>query len=138
MAKELCVLGLLGGNAWLDIKKREISLAGTGIFTLVGILLALKQGNLDWRYLAAAGIGLIFLGISGLTGGKIGMGDGFLILALGTVLSLEELLTVLMIGMAVCACYGGVLLLGFRKSRNTCIPFVPFLLVGYVGGLLIW
>ena len=137
MVKELCVLGLLGTNAWLDIKKREISLAVTGIFAVIGILLAVREGSLEWQYLAAAGIGLLFLGISGLTGGKLGMGDGFMILAMGTLLSMEQLLTVLMLGMLSCACYAGLLLLVFRKNRNTRIPFVPFLLVGYIGGLLL-
>lgn len=138
MVKELCVLGLLGTNAWLDIKKREISLAGTAIFAVIGILLTVKEGSMDWRYLAVAGVGLLFLGISGLTGGRLGMGDGFMILALGTMLSMEKLLTVLMLGMMACACYAGILLLAFRKNRNTRIPFVPFLLAGYIGGLLLW
>ena len=137
MVKELCVLGLLGTNAWLDIKKREISLSVTGISAVIGILLAVREGSLDWRYLAVAGIGLLFLGISGLTGGKLGMGDGFMILAMGTLLSMEQLLTVLMLGMLSCACYAGLLLLVFRKNRNTRIPFVPFLLVGYIGGLIL-
>ena len=35
------------------------------------------------------------------------------------------------------AACSGVLLLVFRKSRKTEIPLVPFLLLGYVGGMVI-
>ena len=80
----------------------------------------------------------IFLAISFMTKGELGMGDSLLIIALGTMLSLEELVMVLMMAMAGCTVYAGVLLLGFRKNRKTQIPFVPFLLLGYTGGLLMW
>lgn len=138
MIKELCVLGFLGGNAWMDLKKRKISLAAAGLFAGIGMFLSWRQGGLGWQYLASAGVGLLFLAVSLMTRGELGMGDGFLILALGTVLSLEELLTVVMLAMAGSAVCAGVLLLGFHRSRKTQIPFVPFLLLGYMGGLLIW
>lgn len=122
----------------MDLKKREISLVSAGIFAVAGIFGAWYQGKIGWQYAAAVAVGLIFLAISFMTKGELGMGDSLLIIALGTMLSLEELVMVLMMAMAGCTVYAGVLLLGFRKNRKTQIPFVPFLLLGYTGGLLMW
>ena len=51
------------------------------------------------------------------------MGDFFLML-LGAVFS--------------SAVYAGILLVILKKNRNTEIPFVPFLLMGYLGGVILW
>lgn len=41
------------------------------------------------------------------------------------------------IGMLIAAVYAGVLLVICKKGRKTEIPLVPFLLFGYLGGLLL-
>ena len=40
-------------------------------------------------------------------------------------------------GMLIAAGYAGVLLVICKKGRKTEIPLVPFLLFGYLGGLLL-
>ena len=42
-----------------------------------------------------------------------------------------------MIGILGCAIVSGILLFGLRKGRKTRIPFVPFLFLGYIGGMLL-
>lgn len=69
--------------------------------------------------------------------GEIGMGDGVLLAALGTVLDVEEFLTMLLLGLLGSSIWALVLLAVFRKGRKTEIPFVPFLLLGYLGGILL-
>lgn len=69
--------------------------------------------------------------------GEIGFGDGLLILAMGSVLKSGELLGVLSAALLLCGIYSGLQLLVFKKKRDTEIPFAPFLLVGYLGGILL-
>lgn len=136
--KEACVLVLLGWNAWTDLKKKQISLVSVGVFSCYGVLQAVLGGEMGWKYFASLGVGVFFLLIGMMTKGALGLGDGLLLMALGTVLDPEELLMVSLIGLLLCAMAALVLLVVFRKGRNAEIPFVPFLLAGYVGGLFIW
>ena len=75
--------------------------------------------------------------ISILTEGAVGMGDGWLLMALGTVLYPEEFFSTLFIGMICSAVWSGIMMMGFCRKGSTEIPFVPFLLAGYLGGFLI-
>lgn len=82
--------------------------------------------------------GVSFLGISVITRGSMGMGDGWILLALGTVLMPEEFFSMLFAAMLISAAWAGILLWLFRKKGNTEIPFVPFLMLGYLGKLFLW
>lgn len=44
---------------------------------------------------------------------------------------------VLCAALLLCGIYSGLQLLVFKKKRDTEIPFAPFLLVGYLGGILL-
>lgn len=137
MLREMCVLGFIGLNAWLDVKKQQISLLSAGVLVSAGIFWRISCGISAWQYFLSAGIGIFFLCISFLTRGEMGTGDGILIFALGSVLEPDELMLILILGMAACAGYAGLLFTVFHKSGKMKIPFIPFLLLGYVGGLLL-
>ena len=65
-------------------------------------------------------------------------GNGrWLVMALGTVLYPEEFFSTLFIGMICSAVWSGIMMMGFCRKGSTEIPFVPFLLAGYLGGFLI-
>ena len=110
---EICMTVFLGINTWTDIRKKEICVP------------------------VSMGAGTIAAVISVLTRGEIGFGDGLLILAMGSVLKSGELLGVLCAALLLCGIYSGLQLLVFKKKRETEIPFAPFLLVGYLGGILL-
>lgn len=135
--KEICVLTFLGFNTWSDLKKKEVSLAAVGIFTIISLGWAFYAGKITWQYFLPPGIGSFFLLISIITKGAMGMGDGWLMIALGMALDIREFLTMLSVGLLGCAAWSGLLLTVFRKEKNTEVPFVPFLLLGYVGGMLL-
>lgn len=140
MAGQVCILLFLVFNSWKDIRKKEISLLTVAVFAIVGIAVNLYRGTFGGSNLAAVGIGAGMILFSLISRGEIGMGDGLLLMALGTVLSVKELLEMLGIGLF-CCCIWGILLLFWSKTgkkvgRKTEIPFVPFLLLGYVGGLI--
>lgn len=137
MIKEICVLVFLGLNTWTDIRKREISLTAAGIFGAVGMLFLLWERGISWQLCLPLAAGGLFWGIHRLTGGAVGMGDSLLLAALGTVLEWQELCSVLLLGLGGCGICALVLLVVFHKGRNAELPFAPFLLLGYAGGLLL-
>ena len=124
-------------SSFLDIRKREISIPVTLLFGLAGVAYSIKTGRTMTDYLIPLGIGILILGGSVLTRGQVGMGDGWMLLALGCMLRMECYIQMACIGMLLAAAYSGVLMLVFRKNRKTEIPLVPFLLLGYVGGMVI-
>lgn len=138
MLKEICILGFLGFNTWTDIRRKEISLAAAVVFAAGSLGWAAYTGGISVGFFIPVGISAFFLAVSVVTKGALGMGDGWLMMALGTALKTEEFLIMLLIGLGCSAVWAGILLVVLRKGRNAEIPFVPFLLLGYIGGVLLW
>ncbi len=130
-------LVFLGINAWTDWKKQQISLWTTGVVGIVGFLWAWHDGLINPLYLLGVAMGLCVIGVSFLTGGEIGMGDGLVILALGTILKWEQLILSLILGLLGCAVSAGYLVVVRHKGKKTRIPFIPYLFFGYIGGLFL-
>lgn len=135
--KELCTVLFLAVNSWLDIRKREISLILTAVYGAGGVICSILQGREILDVLVPAGIGMLFLAAGVISRGAIGAGDCWILLALGTLLSTEVYIRMLCIGFFLAAFWSGILLVIRKKSRKTEIPLVPFLLAGYIGGILI-
>lgn len=135
--KELCTVVFLAMNSWLDIRRREISLLLTGTYAGCGIIYSILQGRNIQDVLIPAGIGILFLAAGMISRGAIGAGDCWILLALGALLDTETYIRMLCIGFFLAAFWSGILLVIRRKSRKTEIPLVPFLLAGYIGGILI-
>lgn len=135
--KELCTVVFLAMNSWLDIRRREISLLLTVVYAGCGIIYSILQGRKIQDVLIPAGIGILFLAAGLISRGAIGAGDCWILLALGALLDTETYIRLLCIGFFLAAFWSGILLVIRRKSRKTEIPLVPFLLAGYIGGILI-
>ena len=135
--KELCTVVFLAMNSWLDIRRREISLLLTMVYAGCGIICSILQGRKIQDVLIPAGIGILFLAAGLISRGAIGAGDCWILLALGALLDSETYIRMLCIGFFLAAFWSGILLVIRRKSRKTEIPLVPFLLAGYIGGILI-
>lgn len=135
--REACVIAFLGVNSWIDIRKKQVSLLLIAVFAGSGILWTICSRSAALDFLVCAGTGLIFVGISIITEGAVGMGDGWLIIALGTVMSAEEFFMMLFLSLICSAVWAGITMIFFHRKGNTEIPFVPFLLAGYLGGILI-
>lgn len=135
--KELCTVVFLAMNSWLDIRRREISLFLTVVYAGCGIIYSILQGRKIQDVLIPAGIGILFLAAGLISRGAIGAGDCWILLALGALLDTETYIRMICIGFFLAAFWSGILLVIRRKSRKTEIPLVPFLLAGYIGGILI-
>ena len=134
---EICVTIFLVINTWTDIRKREICLPVLGLFFAGGILWRIIEGTLYPQGLSAMGIGGATTIISVMSRGGVGAGDSLLILAMGTVLNAGTLMGILCMAMLLCGIYAGLQLCVFKKARNEEIPFAPFLLAGYMGGIFL-
>ena len=129
----IVILLSLAYSSVLDIKKREVSLTPVMVIAVSGWAdRILSDRNELLGILAALLPGILALLIAKVSRESIGYGDGWLLLALGLGRSGEEMAAV--IGIAVCAAGICALLLCvlFRKNGTYKMPFVPFLLLGYL------
>ena len=125
-------LAFLGIGAWFELRKRALpSVYLAAVFILGGVLAVFLREGFPWPCLFSVLPGLFLLSLVPATRGGIGAGDGLLMLAVGTVLPVEEVLGALIIGLFLASFYAGSLLLR-RRGRNTAFPLVPFLHLGYL------
>lgn len=137
MLKEVCTVIFLGVSGWLDWKTRTISLALTGLYGGGGLTISFMTGRRWEDYILPAGLGLLFLLLSLASEGAVGMGDGWVLLALGCMLETGEYICLIGCGIFLAAVFSGILLMGYKKNRKMEIPFVPFLFFAYLGGVLL-
>ena len=121
-------------NSMLDIKNRTISL-GSCIFMGIigsGILLDTIQSHFITTLLfrCMPGIFLMAAGYKGIV--QIGGGDGLVVLVIGIFQGVIKTMQILLVGLFVSALWGICLVIARKAKRNTEIPFVPFLFLGYL------
>ena len=131
------IMSFLGINSWIDIQKKQISLVSVGFFMAVGILYECVVQNKNPAVFWGLLPGAVLLGVSKLSREALGMGDALLMLVLGIYLGLEAALDVLLLALFLAAVWAGILIVVGKKGRNYAFPFVPFLLIGYVGRWLL-
>ena len=78
------------------------------------------------------------MGLGILTKGAVGIGDVLILLTLGTMMEPEKFLAVFFMGLLGCSAVSLIMLLVAQDAGKSELPFVPFVLLGYVGGLLLW
>ena len=67
--KEICVLGFLGINSWIDIRKKQVSLLLIIIFAVCGTVWTIYSRRNVPEVLMCVGTGFLFVLISILTEG---------------------------------------------------------------------
>ncbi len=124
--------------AFRDIRCRKFPL--WVLFLLFGLALlcrlVIRKVSIA-EVLAGAGIGLLFLLVSKVTGEGLGYADSGLILALGVFLGAGRLLTLLAAAFFLAAIFAGAGLATGKFTRKFSFPFIPFLAVSYAGVLLL-
>lgn len=132
--REILTVFFLAFSSWKDWKQKEISLFLTVIYGIVGLGVSIctERAVTDW--MLPVGFACVILAVSILTSGEIGLGDGWMFVALGTMLTTESFVKTTCIGMLAAAVYAGIMLVVLKKGRKTEIPLIPFLLLGYILG----
>lgn len=136
---ETVCLGFLGIAAWQDKRSLSISkrfLFFTGIFAVLGRCLVDRQATwVEWGLSVLPG--MIFWGFGWLSRWQIGMGDVAVVLVMGIWLGYEKTFVIVFVGMFLCSIFCGGLVLFRKAGRKTEVPFVPFLLIGYLIGRIL-
>lgn len=115
-----------------DIRKKMIPVWVSGALGVLLLACRLWQG-VDIGSLTAGILpGIVVLALAACSEGKIGMGDGLVLCALGFGYSLDSMLG--MLGSAlVFSAMAAIFLIVFRKAgRNKTMPFIPYLFAGYL------
>ena len=130
---EIFLFLLLGICAVIDGTKREIPIVVVWLGIAAAIVLRL-QGAIDegsWFMAVLSMIpGAMFWMLSFVTGEKVGYGDGWMLVMIGSFVGLWRCFLILLIGLIAESISVLILLAVQRISGDRRVPFAPFLLFG--------
>lgn len=130
--------GYLGVLSVMDIRNKRLNL----LFLLSGFLL-MTAGFFCKREIhplllaTGAGVGIVFLLASRVTGESFGYGDSILIMIMGGFLGFWDILSLLTAAFLLAAVFSVIMLVRKKFNRKTAFPFVPFLMIAYTGGMIL-
>ena len=127
------LLFFLGGAAWIDHRKMELPLIYIAAGFGAGFLLRILTGEaLVSKILPGFLPGMLCLFLAKLTKEAIGYGDALMIIAIGAFCRITVLLFLLFCGSLMAGLTTVPLLILKKRNKKEEIPFMPFLLSGYV------
>lgn len=136
VVQNISLLLMLIPNTILDFKYKKVWMALILPFFLEGIiLLALKMTTVE-MFVSGLLMGILFIVISYLTKGSIGMGDGYIICVIGCLAGGYRTIVIVTAAMFISAIVAIVLMVIFKWGRKRTIPFVPFLLLATILNIL--
>ena len=138
MIRIVLVISLLIINTVFDIRTRKIPLSVLVGFGVVGILINMFFKEYSFvELIAGIAVGAGLFVVSRITDGQIGEGDAFLFMLTGLYLGGINNISLLLWASILCALVAGLLLLTRQVNKRDEIPFVPFVLLAYVGQVLL-
>lgn len=115
-----------------DWKRKEVNVVYILLFGIVGVILHLLYPNCSvYSMIFGLLLGIGIVGISILSRGSIGMGDGILLVVTGVYLGGYGNLELFLTGMLFVGIWSLGLLVLKKKKRKERIAFIPFLLAAY-------
>lgn len=136
---KILLFGLLGICAVYDGIHKEIPLVIVWLGIAAAIVLHIQglSGNRTWWEAALSLIpGAAFWMLGFITGGKVGYGDGWILIMIGLFVGAWKCCLTLMVGLISSSLMVLVLLAVQKVSGNHQLPFAPFLLLGM--GVTVW
>ncbi len=136
--RELCGMSTLLWLALEDKKHMGISRMGLVIATVV-LLVGGSFGTVSLQSRIGGGaFGLLLLVFAFFSKEAIGKGDAILLCVCGVAFGLYETVTSCFFAALYAGVFAVVLLLRKKAGRKSRIPFLPFLLLGYITMRLLW
>ena len=119
-----------------DIRKHTLPVILLVVSGVIGLLISLTTDPINsctvTYWILTFVPGAVFIGISLISEGKMGMGDALAILIIGIFLGGRESVLSVLYAMSA-ATIVSIVLLAFKKaSKKTELPFMPFLLLGCI------
>lgn len=135
---EYLVMSLLIIGAIMDLRYKKVHIALTAVYFAIGVIFNICTGGQAFgSIVGGVFIGILLLLISIITKGKVGIGDGLIVSVLGLFLGFWDNLLLLMTSLFLSAIFAVLLIVIKREDRSYQIPFIPFLLVGFIGELIL-
>lgn len=133
MWSRIAVMGMLALCSAEDIRKKKVCLNPILAFGILGVVFhMLWQLQSIGNLLLGMMVGVSMLFLSVLSAGKVGAGDGLVLLVTGIYLGLEQNLVLLLYGVFLCGIWAIFLVVFQKKNKKDTIPFIPFLLAAYI------
>lgn len=132
MRRFVPTLVYLGTESILDLRERRISLliaAGYAAFALVSP--AREISDLALRSYSLMG-GCAAILFSLISRGGFGMGDAIVICTLALMYPADRLLTMTAAAFMICGLFTAMRLLLKKSERGCSLPFIPFLMMGFL------
>ena len=124
----------LAYDDWKTKKVAVWSLLFVTVLMIVGRILFVSMPM--WDMLAGVAIGILSFGVSKISDEAIGYGDSWLIFALGVYLGGVKLLTLIFVASLMACLFSVGKMFRGGLHRKSTIPYIPFLALAYIGGVL--
>lgn len=136
VSHKIIILFLLAYSAYTDIKERYVMMVPIYMCFFISILgyFIPNKGEVIDLWGIIPGILLLIIGM--VSKGSIGDGDVYIVMIVGLMMGLRNTLTVLLIGSVLSAIYCLFELVAKGKNKKDSIPYIPFILSGYLGMLI--
>ena len=116
-----------------DIKNREIPLlllASGIIFAPLFIMSDDRDGII--RYVTGMIPGIVFMIISFASRGQLGQADAGVLICLGLCIGINGAIAVISVSLTLIAFTAMIMLLTGKFNRKSTLPYIPFVLLGYI------
>ncbi|MBR1851825.1 MAG: hypothetical protein IJ794_01415 [Lachnospiraceae bacterium] len=142
--KKMIIMGYLICLTCWDMREKKLPVwllalgSGCGLVG-VSVFIWMGQGSWQWEMLSiclAVLPGVLLIVLAKLTQ-KAGLGDGWTLLNVGMFETYKTCLFLLGISLMIMAVFSAVLLLLRKATKNTKIPYIPFLALAYLCRLLL-
>lgn len=131
--EQVAVLIMLGICSYSDIKSKQIPVIQLCVFGILGVIMHLFNSQQNWiSLILGIGIGAILYVYSLLSQEKLGKGDAMIVMVIGIYMGFMKTLELLWISSIFAAGVGIVMIIYKKQKKNYEIPFVPFLMAGYL------
>lgn len=132
IVREVCCIPAFVWLAWQD--KKYLGISRLGLFlTSVLIVVSGVFAEVFWQSrLGGVAFGVVLLVFGLFSKGAMGVADAVVIAACGAAFGLYETVGLSFFAALYAGIFSGVLLIAKKVKRKSRIPFLPFVLLGYV------
>ncbi|MCR5585467.1 MAG: prepilin peptidase [Lachnospiraceae bacterium] len=114
-----------------DLKNKTVNWIPIAALAAVNVTLSVILHRPLLNYLTGIAPGLMGVLTSFATKGKMGLGDGLLLVSAGLFFDWETVLFLWLVALLLCSAVGIVMMLLKKAGLKTALPFVPFLTMGF-------